>query len=40
MNVKLLRKVKNYILAEPKRLYMWDFVLKKGQDTLNRPWAK
>jgi hypothetical protein len=31
MNVKLLRKVKRYILAEPKRLFMASYFVRKYQ---------
>lgn len=30
MNVKLLRKVKRHILAEPKRFVMWTWMAKKA----------
>ena len=41
MNVKLLRKVAKHILAEPKRLYMSDYVkVKKEGDDIGRSYAK
>ena len=41
MNVKLLRKVKRHILAEPKRLYMPAYIIRKedGMD-ISRPFAR
>lgn len=48
MKVALLRKVKNHILSEPKRLRMWGYVMRKATNkavplaTINkyRPFAK
>lgn len=33
MNVKLLRKVKNHILEEPRRFIMWTWRITKGSGT-------
>jgi len=42
MNVKLLRKIAKYILAEPKRLYMSSYIHTKeqGAHVIERPFAK
>lgn len=40
MNVKLLRKVAKHILAEPKRLYMSSYIVRKEKMEIDRPYPK